>query len=64
MRGPELRLLVRSLRTNHHEKLSIRKHLASLTSRQESEAHKISPENESPLGEEPHGQNESDSKLI
>lgn len=62
MRGPELRLLVRSLRTKNYEKLPIRKHLAALASRQESKARQLPPEEESVEGEEPHGQDESDSE--
>lgn len=62
MRGPELRLLVRSLRTKNYEKLSIRKHLAALAPRQEGETRGLPPEEKPVEGEEPHWQDESDSK--
>ncbi len=64
MRGPELRFLVRSLRTKNYEKLPIRKHLAALASRQEGEARELPPEEEFVEGEESHGQDESDSQSL
>lgn len=64
MRGPELRLLVRSLRTKNYEKLPLRKHLAPLASRQESAARQFSPEEELIEGKEPHRQDQSDKEPL
>lgn len=64
MRGPELRLLVRSLRTKNYEKLPIRKHLVALASRQEGEARELSPEEEFAEGKESHGKDEPNSEPL
>ena len=64
MRGPELRFLVRSLRTKNYEKLSIRKHMAALAPRQEGEARELPPPKKPFEGKEPYWQDESDSEHL
>lgn len=64
MNGPELRLLVRSLRTKTYASLSISKHLAALTAGQESSPREVPPEEEPHQGPEPHGQDDTDSESV
>lgn len=64
MRGPELRLLIRSLRTKDYASIPIQKHMAALSLRKESEACTIPSKQESACGEESYGQDNSDSKSV
>ena len=64
MRGPDLRKLVRSLRTKSYEKLSIRKHLAALAPRSTSQSGGVPPEEKSDRGEEPHREVERDKDAV
>lgn len=64
MRGPDLRRLVRSLRTKSYEKLQIRKHLAAITPRAASAESDISSKKESDPGPKPHGQIDGDQVSI
>ena len=60
MRGPNLVKLIRSLRTKSYEKLQIRKHLSSITSREEGTVRDISPKQKSSHRKESHGEIKSD----
>lgn len=54
MRGPNLRKLIRSLRTKSYEKLSLRKYLDALPARPASPASGVPREQEPDLGSKPH----------
>lgn len=64
MNGPELRLLVRSLRTKTYASLPISKHLAALTAGQKGTPREIPPEEEPHQGPESHGQDDTDSESV
>lgn len=56
MRGPDLKKLVRSLRTKSYEKLSIRRYLLALERGQAGQTGVISSQEEPDSGQEPHGE--------
>ena len=60
MRGPDLKKLVRSLRTKSYEKLPIRKHLATLAQRSESSGDSVPSTQKFDRRQEPHGEVEPD----
>lgn len=56
MRGPDLKKLVRSLRTKSYEKLSIRRYLVALERGQAGQTSVISSQEEPDSGQESHGE--------
>ena len=56
MRGPDLKKLVRSLRTKSYEKLSIRRYLAAFERGQAGQTGVISSQEELDSGQKPHGE--------
>lgn len=64
MRGPNLRKLVRSLRTKSYEKLSIRKHLAALSKGSAWALLEISQTQEFDPGQKSHRQIKFDKNVI
>lgn len=60
MRGPDLKKLVRSLRTKSYEKLPIRKYLVTLAQRSESSVDTVPSKQEFGSRKEPHGKVEPD----
>jgi len=54
MPQPDFRKLLRSLSTKSYEKLPLRKHMATLASRQEGEKGRLSSPQELGAGNEPH----------
>lgn len=60
MRGPDLKLLVRSLRTRSYEKLSIQKYMDAVVPRQEGEVVGFSSQKEFDFGKKPYRKVQSD----